>query len=79
MGEHETGSRIEADTTGLTAPGVWVAGNATGVSAQVVVTAGTGRRAGAQLNRDLVREDSRPAPVGVRGPPPAGQRARAVL
>ena len=54
------GSRVVAAPTGRTGvPGVWVAGNVTDLSAQVVVAAATGAAAGAQINADLVAEDVR--------------------
>ena len=56
------GSTIPADPTGATAvPGVWVAGNVSDMSAQVVVSAAAGMRAGAAINADLVAEDARRA------------------
>jgi SAM-dependent methyltransferase len=42
-------------------PGVWVAGNVTDLSAQVVVAAAGGMRAGAMINADLAEEDVRVA------------------
>src|SRR5215210_5848878 len=57
MGEH-----IEADAMGLTAvPGVWVAGNVTDPTAQVLGSANAGVMAGAAINADLVAEDMREA------------------
>ena len=57
MGEH-----IDADAVGLTAvPGVWVAGNVTDPSAQVVGSASAGVMAGAAINADLIAEDTREA------------------
>ena len=57
MGEH-----IEADAMGLTAvPGVWVAGNVTEPTAQVLGSANAGVMAGAAINADLVAEDTREA------------------
>jgi thioredoxin reductase/protein-L-isoaspartate O-methyltransferase len=54
------GSRIPAEPTGATAvPGVWVAGNVTDPVAQVMTAAAGGLWAGAQLNADLVAEDTR--------------------
>ena len=54
------GSAVAADPTGATAvPGVWVAGNVSDLSAQVVVSAAAGLRAGAMINADLVAEDAR--------------------
>ena len=56
------GSAVAADPTGATAvPGVWVAGNVADMSAQVVVSAAAGMRAGAMINADLVAEDARAA------------------
>jgi thioredoxin reductase (NADPH) len=62
MGGHVVGSAVPADPTGATAvPGVWVAGNVSDMSAQVVVSAAAGMRAGAMINADLVAEDARAA------------------
>lgn len=56
------GSRIPADPHGATAvPGVFVAGNVTDVSAQVVVSAAAGMRAGALINAQLVMEETHDA------------------
>ncbi len=47
---------------GLTAvPGVWVAGNAADLMAQVVGAAEAGVRAAAAINADLIAEDTRHA------------------
>lgn len=57
MGEH-----IPADPTGRTdVPGVWVAGNVTDLSAQVGAAAAAGATAAAQINADLVAEETRQA------------------
>jgi thioredoxin reductase len=57
MGEH-----VESDATGLSAvPGVWVAGNVTDPTAQVLGSANAGAMAGAAINADLVAEDTREA------------------
>lgn len=57
MGEH-----VEADAMGLTAvPGVWVAGNVTDPTAQVLASANAGAMAGGAINADLVAEDTREA------------------
>jgi len=54
MGEH-----IPADATGRTeVPGVWAAGNVTDLSAQVGAAAAQGALAGAQINLDLVSEET---------------------
>ena len=42
-------------------PGVWVAGNATDLSAQVGASAAAGALAGAHLNADLVAADTQAA------------------
>ncbi len=60
------GEHIAADPTGLTeAPGVWVAGNVTNLSAQVVVAAAEGASAAIAINGDLVAEDARRAVAAV--------------
>jgi thioredoxin reductase len=57
--EHPMGSYIAADPAGRTAvPGVWVAGNATDLSAQVSAASADGARVAAQINADLVYEDT---------------------
>jgi thioredoxin reductase len=62
------GSAVPADPTGATAvPGVWVAGNVSDMSAQVVVSAAAGMRAGAMINADLVAEDARRAVAALAG------------
>ena len=80
------GDHLSADPTGRTeAPGVWVAGNVTDLSAQVGAAAAAGALAGAQINGDLALEDTRvavdalrahAAPSTVPGPvaQPAGAR-----
>jgi len=62
MGEH-----IPGDQTGRTdVPGVWVAGNVTDLVAQVGAAASQGALAGAQINADLVMEETGAA-VAARG------------
>ncbi|WP_042364774.1 methyltransferase domain-containing protein [Streptacidiphilus neutrinimicus] len=62
FGGEVVGSRVAADPTGATeVPGLWVAGNVADVSAQVVVSAAAGLRAGAMINADLVAADTRDA------------------
>jgi thioredoxin reductase len=57
--EHPAGWFIEADPTGVTGvPGVWVAGNASDLSAQVGAAAAQGARAAQHINADLVMEDA---------------------
>ncbi|RBY74583.1 thioredoxin reductase [Blastococcus sp. TF02-09] len=61
------GSYLPADPTGRTeVPGVWVAGNAGDLSAQVIVAAAQGLKAGAMINMDLVEEDTARAVAGKR-------------
>jgi thioredoxin reductase len=49
------GEQITADERGQTnVPGVWVAGNASNIMAQVVTAADTGMRVGAQVNADMI-------------------------
>lgn len=56
------GTRVPADPTGLTeVPGVWVAGNAADVTAQVMASAAQGMAAAAAIDVDLVVEDARAA------------------
>jgi len=62
LGEH-----IPADPTGRTeAPGVWAAGNVTDLAAQVGAAAAAGAVAAAQINADLVAEDTRQAVEAAR-------------
>ena len=56
------GQHVEVDPMGRTAvPGVWAAGNVTDLSAQVGGSAAAGAFAGAQINADLVMEETRAA------------------
>ena len=60
MRGHVVGSAVAADPTGATeVAGVWVAGNVSDLSAQVVVSAAAGLRARAMINADLVMADAR--------------------
>ncbi|MEU3169818.1 bifunctional NAD(P)/FAD-dependent oxidoreductase/class I SAM-dependent methyltransferase [Streptosporangium sp. NPDC006930] len=62
MGGHVVGSYVAADPSGATAlPGVWVAGNVTALTDQVIGAAAAGGRAGAAINADLVAEETRRA------------------
>ncbi|WP_100497527.1 NAD(P)/FAD-dependent oxidoreductase [Geodermatophilus chilensis] len=64
MGEH-----LVADAAGRSAvPGVWLAGNVTDLAAQVGAAAAGGAAAAAQVNHDLVLEDTRRAVAATRGP-----------
>jgi thioredoxin reductase len=64
MGEH-----LAADASGRSdVPGVWVAGNVTDLAAQVGASAAAGAAAGAQVNYDLVVEDTRRAVAVSREP-----------
>jgi thioredoxin reductase len=61
------GTYLPADPTGRTdVPGVWVAGNAGDLSAQVIVAAAQGLKAGAMINADLIEEDTARAVTGRR-------------
>jgi len=54
------GTYLPVDATGQSSvPGVWVAGNATDLMAQVGAAAAAGAMAGAMINADLVAEDLR--------------------
>jgi thioredoxin reductase len=56
------GEHIPADATFRTdVPGVWVAGNVTDLGAQVGTAAAAGASAAAQINADLVTEETRQA------------------
>ncbi|MDT0343530.1 NAD(P)/FAD-dependent oxidoreductase [Streptomyces litchfieldiae] len=56
------GTHIPADPTGATdVPGVWVAGNVTDLTGQVIGAAAAGVRAAAAINADLIAEDTRRA------------------
>ncbi|WP_181783612.1 NAD(P)/FAD-dependent oxidoreductase [Pseudonocardia pini] len=56
------GHQVPAAPTGATSvPGVYVAGNVADVSAQVIVSAAAGMRAGAMINAELVMEETRAA------------------
>ena len=53
------GERVPSETAGVTrAPGVWVAGNVTDMTAQVGAAAAQGALAGAHINADLVAEET---------------------
>ncbi|WP_422774796.1 NAD(P)/FAD-dependent oxidoreductase [Plantactinospora sp. WMMC1484] len=55
---HPAGAFVESDAFGKTAvPGVWVAGNASDISAQVSGAAAEGARAAQQIIADLVMDD----------------------
>ncbi|TLM82899.1 NAD(P)/FAD-dependent oxidoreductase [Pseudarthrobacter sp. NamE2] len=65
--EEGKGSYLETDESGRTAcPGVWAAGNAVDVSAQVMTAAAAGLRAAAAINADLVLADTRQAVAAAR-------------
>ncbi|MFB9678946.1 FAD-dependent oxidoreductase [Streptosporangium vulgare] len=62
MGGYVIGSYVAADPAGATAlPGVWVAGNVTVLTEQVIGAAAAGVRAGAAINTDLIAEETRRA------------------
>ncbi|MFC5815516.1 NAD(P)/FAD-dependent oxidoreductase [Nonomuraea harbinensis] len=69
------GEHIPADATGRTeVPGVWVAGNVTDLVAQVGTAAAAGAGAAAQINADLVAEETREAVAAHRELTSAGSR-----
>lgn len=72
------GTYVEPGMMGAsTVPGVWVAGNVSDLSAQVVVAAADGLKAGAAINADLINEQVRLA-VAERQPfSPEAERANA--
>ncbi|MEU7631353.1 NAD(P)/FAD-dependent oxidoreductase [Nocardia sp. NPDC049220] len=64
-----TGEHIPADPTGRTeVPGIWVAGNVTEPATQVGGAAAAGAAAAAQINADLVAEETREAVAAHRYP-----------
>ncbi|GAA4514835.1 NAD(P)/FAD-dependent oxidoreductase [Actinoallomurus oryzae] len=52
------GEQVKAEPTGLAAPGVYVAGNVTDVTAGVMQSAASGVTAAAAINADLTTEDT---------------------
>ena len=63
------GEHIPTDATGCTeVPGVWVAGNVTDPTAQVGTAAAAGAAAAAQINADLIAEETRQAVAAYRVP-----------
>lgn len=71
------GEYIPADAHGRSdAPGVWVAGNSTDLIAQVGAAAAAGASAAAQINADLVTEDTHRAVQARREPFSAESEAR---
>ncbi|MFE5331101.1 NAD(P)/FAD-dependent oxidoreductase [Embleya sp. NPDC056575] len=71
------GEYVPADPTGRSeVPGVWLAGNVTDLMAQVGAAAAGGAAAGAQINADLVAEDTRRAVAAYRDVFSAANEAR---
>ncbi|MEU4546821.1 NAD(P)/FAD-dependent oxidoreductase [Nonomuraea dietziae] len=71
------GEHIPSDAAGRTeVPGVWVAGNATDLAAQVGSSAAAGAAAAAQINADLVAEETRHAVAAYLDPFSAESEAR---
>jgi thioredoxin reductase len=78
MQEHPSGMGlfIEPGPMGTTAvPGVYVAGNVSNISAQVIVAAAEGTMAGAMINAHLVEEETAWAVDGYAGPFSASMEA----
>ncbi|WP_207934311.1 NAD(P)/FAD-dependent oxidoreductase [Actinomadura sp. KC06] len=71
------GEHVPSDAAGRTdVPGVWVAGNVTDLMAQVGAAAAAGAAAGAQINSDLIAEETRQAVAAHRpGPSSASEPA----
>ncbi|MEU0571519.1 hypothetical protein ABZ297_39820 [Nonomuraea sp. NPDC005983] len=62
------GRRFAAGMAGTTeVPGVWVAGNATDLTAQVGASAAAGALAGAHMNADLAAADTEAALAAAQG------------
>jgi thioredoxin reductase len=77
--EHPSGAgeHVPADPTGRTdVPGVWVAGNVTDLTAQVGAAAAAAALAAAQINFDLVTEETEAAVAADRDPFSAQAEAR---
>ncbi|MBB3724705.1 NAD(P)/FAD-dependent oxidoreductase [Nonomuraea dietziae] len=77
--EHPSGAgeHIPSDAAGRTeVPGVWVAGNVTDLAAQVGSSAAAGAAAAAQINADLVTEETRLAVAAYLDPFSAESEAR---
>ncbi|MCO5970467.1 NAD(P)/FAD-dependent oxidoreductase [Actinoallomurus sp. WRP6H-15] len=71
------GQYLPADATGRTdVPGVWAAGNVADPAAQVGAAAAAGTMAGAQINADLIAEETRRAVAARRDPFSAESEAR---
>lgn len=62
------GSHVEVNPQGgsTSVPGVWAAGNVTDLTGQVMASAAQGVMAGAAINADLIREETRLAVEAVR-------------
>lgn len=75
--EHPFGEFVAADATGRTAvPGVWVAGNVTDLTAQVIGAAAGGAAAAAHINADLIAEETAAAVAAYRQQPTAAAEQR---
>ncbi|MHA6625802.1 NAD(P)/FAD-dependent oxidoreductase [Pseudonocardia sichuanensis] len=71
------GEYVPTDATGRTdVPGVWAAGNVTDLSAQVGAAAAAGAFAAAQINADLMAEETRRAVDAYRDPFSARSESR---
>ncbi|WP_369199545.1 NAD(P)/FAD-dependent oxidoreductase [Streptomyces sp. PU-14G] len=65
--EHPLGEYVPGDATGRTeVPGLWAAGNLTDPAAQVGAAAASGAMAAAQINADLVNEETEQAVAAAR-------------
>jgi thioredoxin reductase len=64
--ENDFGTAVAAEPSGRTeVPGVWVAGNVTDQMAQVISSAAAGLHVAAQLNMDLIMDDTARAVAGL--------------
>jgi thioredoxin reductase len=78
-GEHPSGAgaHLPVDALGRTeVSGVWAAGNVSDPFAQVGAAAAAGAFAGAQINADLVTEETRAAVASLRAPAVCGTSSR---
>ncbi|UNS96409.1 NAD(P)/FAD-dependent oxidoreductase [Streptomyces tubbatahanensis] len=66
--EHPMGEYVPCDATGRTeVPGLWAAGNVTDLAAQVGAAAAAGAATAAQINADLVKEETEQSVAAARG------------
>ncbi|WP_461002449.1 NAD(P)/FAD-dependent oxidoreductase [Streptomonospora sediminis] len=66
--EHPFGDHVASEAGRTAVPGVWVAGNTTDLTAQVGAAANAGAGAGAQINAELIQEETARAVTAHREP-----------